>query len=190
VQDVAITTLPWISRDGEVHANLGLADKIMNRLEVTEEHDVFDSEHGIKVIVPYIIKYFPGCKIVPIVQKDHKYIKSKLDLLVSVINEVIQNKEDCVVIISSDFSHYFDLDTTYKKDAVSEYYLKNQWDKELSLPECDNRNGLYILNRLGETNANYRNMHILKYSNSYEITGRNPENVTSYFFTYYYGNKK
>lgn len=88
--------------------SLELADKdFIKRITSTgvavNQSSGFKYEHGIGVHLPFVKKYFPEAKIVPIILKN-KTPEEKLKKLVDLIsNEDLQNT---LVIASIDFSHY------------------------------------------------------------------------------------
>lgn len=185
-QEIAISTKNWVSENGEISADSALAEKILSAYRLQEEDSIFRHEHGIRVLVPYIIKYFPESKIVPIVQKDHHFRKQYLENLTEIIQRAINSGEEYFVLVSADFSHYEGITGTAENDAISEYYLNNQWLENPQPPVCDNTAGIYILNRLHGYKNEKNEIHLFSYTNSWLIARKQADNITSYFFTFYF----
>ena len=86
------------------------------------EEKSFEGEHGIYNHLPYLKKYFPKAKLVPIILK-HQTPQNRLD---SLIKNLDQDLDDNTLIIASiDFTHYEDEDTALKNDNRSIAWLQN-----------------------------------------------------------------
>jgi poly-gamma-glutamate synthesis protein (capsule biosynthesis protein) len=69
---------------------------------VAEEPVTFETEHGIKTILPDIAQYAPGSLILPLIIKEDASKES----ISTLINALYENCSSCVVVASVDFSHY------------------------------------------------------------------------------------
>ena len=69
----------------------------------TSTSTLFSREHGVQILLPYIAKYFPKAKVLPIALR----IESKKDQLASLIDtlEPLVTRET-LIVQSTDFSHY------------------------------------------------------------------------------------
>lgn len=76
--------------------------ELVKQLGATDNEATFDSEHGVKTILPDIARTFPGQAILPVIVKSEDY-QDKLELLLSKLHTACQ---DCLLIASADFSHY------------------------------------------------------------------------------------
>ncbi|GBU27867.1 hypothetical protein R84B8_01410 [Treponema sp. R8-4-B8] len=93
-----------------------------------------------------------------------------------------KGKRENFLLISTDFSHHGNLELTEKRDSYSLRYLKNPSDNSWFTVGCDNRPGIFVLDRLGESNLE---SFILYHTNSWEISNEWEHDVTSYFFAYF-----
>jgi AmmeMemoRadiSam system protein B len=135
--------------------------------------------------MPYIKKYFPDAKVVVIAYESEGPvnipISSRLaQALESEFDE--KGKKENFLLISTDFSHHTDLEETGRRDRYSEEYLRSPANASWYTAVCDNRPGMYVIDRLGKNNlASF----ILYHTNSWIISNQWEDDVTSYFFVYY-----
>lgn len=152
----------------------------------TEDHDAFYYEHGIGTLTPYIKKYFPDSTIVPILQREKPLQLERLEELGDVITKLIQkDTRRYFLLISTDFSHHFDLPRTLDNDKRSDYFLRNPYKENIIYAANDNIGGLYSLATLIE-NIGWEKTSILYNTNSLEISGEGADDITSYFFSFFY----
>lgn len=152
----------------------------------TEDHDAFYYEHGIGTLTPYIKKYFPSSKIVPILQREKPLMLGKLEKLGEVITDLITKEPDkYFFLISTDFSHHFNLEQTLRNDERSRHFLLNPTRSNIVNAANDNIGGLYsmatMLDQLG-----WERTSILYNTNSLYISGEGTGDITSYFFSFIY----
>ncbi len=76
--------------------------KLVSSYGAEETNSTFEAEHGIKALLPDIAKYYPNSNILPLVIKQTSSQK-ELNNLLSALNK---NCQDCLMIVSADFSHY------------------------------------------------------------------------------------
>ncbi len=76
---------------------------------------VFEREHSIEVELPFLQKTFTSLHIVPILMGDPDPQVCK-DLAVA-LDKLIGNRDDVLVLVSSDMSHYYTYDVANQMDA-------------------------------------------------------------------------
>ena len=78
---------------------------------------VFEREHSVEVELPFLQKTFKGLRIVPILmgEPDAKVCR---DLAVA-LDKLIGRRDDVLVLISSDMSHYYTYDVANSMDALT-----------------------------------------------------------------------
>lgn len=76
---------------------------------------VFEREHSIEVELPFLQKTFEGIRIVPILMGDPDPQVCK-DLAVA-LDKLIGQRDDVLILISSDMSHYYTYDVANQMDA-------------------------------------------------------------------------
>ncbi|MDR0464902.1 MAG: AmmeMemoRadiSam system protein B [Treponema sp.] len=158
--------------------------EIAGLLEVSLDPNVFFMEHGISALMPYIKKYFPDAEVIAIAVNAESEVNTRTGgKLADVLEKEFdkKGKNENFLLISSDFSHKGGIEETSLNDYKSIHYLKNINDALWNTVICDNRMGIYILDRLGKRNSE---SVILYHTNSYNISGYD-EDITSYFFVYF-----
>lgn len=83
---------------------------------------VFEREHAIEVELPFLQKTFEGVKIVPILMgnPDPQVCRD----LAAALDKLIGPREDVLILISSDMSHYFTYDVANQMDALTLQAIK------------------------------------------------------------------
>lgn len=100
---------------GAVHATTNTIDVLERSPLVTDDPGLFENEHGIYAVLPYLKSEFPNVEVTPLAMRqtpDWESDKSTIaDLLASVVDD------QTVLIVSSDFSHYLTLAQAESEDA-------------------------------------------------------------------------
>lgn len=91
------------------------------KIGVQENQPTFETEHGIKALLPDIAKYYPDNPILPLVIKQDAQ-QSELTNLLTALNKECQ---DCLLITSADFSHYQPYLLSKLHDGLTIRGLKN-----------------------------------------------------------------
>jgi len=115
------------TRFGEVNVDSDLVESVLN-LGGEIGAATFESEHGVKTILPDLARHFPESEIVPIT------VKHDIDLegLDDFIEDLSEGCEDCVLIASVDLSHYQPNAISELHDKLSVRSLVNQ-DPDLAI---------------------------------------------------------
>ena len=79
--------------------------------------NVFEREHAIEVELPFLQKTFDHLRIVPILMgnPDPKVCRD----LAEALNKLIGDRNDVLILISSDMSHYYTYDVANRMDALT-----------------------------------------------------------------------
>jgi len=178
----SLTGGSWDSGFGFVESDRKKVMEMAESLDTELDPNVFISEHGISALMPYIKKYFPQAEVAAIVVSAESGVNTRTagrlaDLLENEFDE--EKKKENFLIISSDFSHKRGIEETALNDYQSMLYLENTDSAFRNLVICDNRSGIYILDRLGKNNIK---SFILYHTNSWEISNNGMDDITSYFF--------
>lgn len=94
-------TTNFTTAENAITVDNELASIAMNN-GVTNEPVTFETEHGIKTILPDIATYAPGALVLPLIIKED----APKQTITKLINELFKNCPDCLVVASVDFSHY------------------------------------------------------------------------------------
>jgi len=184
LQHYSLTEGFWKTSFGVVESDVYIVREMKDQLNIDLDDRVFGIEHGVYTIIPYIKKYFPDSKVVVIVTSGDSEVNT---LTAGYLADVLENyfddegKIENFLIISSDFSHNGNLIETNINDELSKKYLLNSADVSWNTVICDNRAGIFVLDRLGKKKMKSR---IIFHTNSMEISGYD-QDITSYFFTFF-----
>lgn len=140
----------------------------------------FRSEHGVTTLVPFIRNYFPRATIIPIILRQNNNLEFFNDLGQKMAKKF--NKDKTLVIISNDFCHYITKDKAEENDKISLKVLENKKVDEINLVNNDCHECLAFLFGYLSKNNEFK---LVNNSNSFEISGEDPEYVTSYINGYY-----
>jgi len=185
----SLTDGSWISGFGIVDSDKKSVRKLEKSLNVGLDKKVFDVEHGASTLMPYIKKYFPKALVVVIAYEGEPPVNvPKSAMLADVLESFFdkKGKRKNFLLISTDFSHHGNLELTEKRDNNSLPFIKDPSANSWFTVGCDNRPGIFVLDRLGKNNLE---SFILYHTNSFEISNEWEHDVTSYFFVYF-GDKK
>ncbi len=137
------------------------------------EPSVFEREHAVEVELPFLQKTFKDFQIVPILmgRPQHKVCEN----LASALNDIIGNREDVLIVVSSDMSHYHDDAFARTMDqgtlaAIENLKAEEFWQKNLS-GEMEMCGFTGMMTALLYAKHKGLKAAILKYANSGDATG-------------------
>lgn len=84
---------------------------------LVEDSNLFIEEHGVYTIVPFIKHYIPDSEVVPIAISQRGRGSEEMRAEIITILAQLLSREDVVLVISSDFSHYLPLAQSNKMDV-------------------------------------------------------------------------
>ena len=185
-QTWSLANCTWQTKKSFVKTNINTEKKIAKKLEVPFDPQVFPYEHGINTLIPYIAKYFPGAKICTIAVHGEPPLNQKeaqklTDSLQPYFSE--KGKTENFLLISTDFAHHGDLSKTNFKDTHSRKFFLAPSQDSWIFCGCDNRPGIYVLAKFLTPSSKSA---IMYHTNSYELSGQDEFDITSYFFTFFY----
>ncbi|MGB2782536.1 MAG: AmmeMemoRadiSam system protein B [Atribacterota bacterium] len=188
--DNAFITLDWESvsekedfDDIEIDSLLGKKLAGENKIELNSSAIVYD--HGITNLIPYIKKYFPESKFLPILIPID-ITKEQIKHLVKTINTV--TPAQTIIIASVDFSHYLPSQAADFHDAKSIRVLLNFEEENFKNIEVDCWQALYAA-RLFAKLRQKEVSRIIAHKNSVDFLNLELEETTSYF-SVVFGEKK
>lgn len=140
------------------------------------ESKPFVREHGVYNITPYVKKFFPHAKIIPVIIKDSAPEKFT-SLLAADLSYL---PTDTLFVGSFDFSHNADLKTTKARDIKSLAVLESGNWENLSDVSVDSIGGLRLFLQVAK-NRNLGKFVLTQNTNSALLSGRTAQpDVTSY----------
>jgi len=176
------SSLNWTTPFGELKTDNALIKSLANnKIEINDS--AMGLEHGIYVEMPFIKKFFPNAKIVPLVLRNNL----SPDEFVA-FGKQIKNigGENSILIASSDFSHNATAEQAKENDKKSIEALNDLDENTLKNVTNDCKNCLAVLS--GFINEQKDNFYLIDNENSFDISGQDEGSVTSYVFGYFFKN--
>lgn len=172
---------PWRTPFGDMHPNLQVIHILSQNKEVYSDSNLFRSEHGIYTLVPFAKYVFPDATLVPLVlrqKNDYSYYYNLGEHLSKMVDV-----NHTLVVISSDFTHYTSIEEAKENDQKSIQLLpnKNIEDVVAITNDCTQCTA-FLFGYLKNTDTTFKRIFNI---NSYDISGKDPENVTSYIGAYF-----
>ena len=176
----------WETKNGLVYTDETIESEIARKLGVEYDSQVFPGEHGVNALIPFVSRYFPKAKVCVIAVHGEPPLNQKnaqklADALAPYFTE--QGRRKNFLLISTDFAHHGDLAGTEFKDERSRQFFNNPTDSTWIFCGCDNRPGVYAISRFLTTETKNA---VLYHTNSFELSGQDGNDITSYFFSLFY----
>jgi MEMO1 family protein len=169
----------WQTPYGSLEENKGLVKKLINDFLMNADEKIFENEHSIGAMAPYIKYYFPEAKLVPIILTSNSNI-SDAEKISRWLTENLNN--DALVVLSSDFSHYLEKSDAEKKDLLTKELIEKRSISKIAQLGNDNVDcpiGLAMILMYAEK-KNLKT-EITGHLNSYDLTPEKPAETTSYY---------
>ena len=186
----AFITLDWESGSKKEEFDNIKIDSLLGKRLADENKMVLNSsaiiyDHGITNLIPYIKKYFPGTRFLPILIPID-ITKEQMEHLVKTIDK--ETPAQTIIIASVDFSHYLPPRAAGFHDKKSIRVLLNFEEDNFDNIEVDCWQALYAA-RLFAKLRNKTAFHIIAHKNSVDFSKLYSEITTSYF-SVTFGEKK
>lgn len=165
----------WKTPLGEIAVDTDMANKIISsnpRFRFKKE--LFDDENSVEMQIPFIQMALRGVKIVPIAFGNQNY--SDAQALAQVIADLVKDRSDCLIVASTDLSHYHsykDANSIDKHtiDTLDKLKAKEFYD-EARMGVCELCGLMPVTTSLLAAQIlGYGKIKTLKYANSGDITG-------------------
>lgn len=168
---------------GSIPVDQVFSKELLNKTPfIVDKPEYFEKEHALEVQLPFIQRTFPQARLVPMVLGTPDFKVSE-NIALS-LHEIIGNRNDVLVIVSTDFSHYLPYDVNNAKDAktlqaIQELNLQGFWDGNVSgqMEMCG-----FVPATIGIMLAKLRGLtdvRVLKHANSGDSAG-DRERVVGY----------
>lgn len=166
--------------DGQKVPIMTLTEPLAKSSGLVINNAVFEGEHGVRIHLPFIKKYFPDAAVLPILLT-RNIPRKNLDQLTVSLKPLID--ENTLLLVSTDFSHHLSYEEAEKKDAETLSLLQeDNSEKILTLNDdyMDCPSCIYVLLKLLENNS--LDKEVLFHGNSAEyIEVSDGQPTTSYF---------
>jgi len=156
------------------------------------DEKAFEQEHSLEVEIPFLQKTFDNFKIVPIVMGQTSF--SLLDDFATALHSVIADRDDVLIVVSTDLSHYHDDKTATAMDHRTIETIAS-FNAEKLYKECQ-RGTMEACGCVPTTAAILYAKHkgineskVLGYAHSGQVSG-DLERVVGYSSIVFFGKKK
>lgn len=183
-RDYSVADGRWECAAGSyVYTNREMSAQVCAALGVGYDNQVFPDEHGVSTLMPYIRRYFPDADVVavaidgePPVHMD--YCGRLYKAIAPFFDEA--GKDENFLLVSTDFSHHGTPEQTAYKDGISQTFFDSPSRENFIAAVCDNRPSVYVMASLFGPDVR---TCILFHTNSFQISGMDADDITSYFFS-------
>jgi len=163
---------------GELEINKQINENIINKFEFLGFSDTVHKEHSTETQFPFIKYYKSDAKVVELIYSKIEYKKLSL-----VIEELLKDNNN-FIIISTDLSHFYNLDEANKKDKICLDAI-NKKDIKLIDSGCEACGKLGVKAMLDVANNLNFNVKFLDYRTSGDVTKDNSSVVGYTSFAFY-----
>lgn len=174
-----LSSKTWNLSNGSIKPNLSMITKARTA-GVQYEPGSFDNEHGIKLILPDIKRYFPKAQVIPIIFKRATTLAELTRL-----NKALQSCHNCLLLASVDFSHYQPTQLANLHDDLTIRALDNNDTTTLmGAAETDSPPALGFVS-LWVKARNTLRFNLFGHTNSGSILNQPNAETTSHLFGWY-----
>lgn len=175
---------------GTVETDEGKFTTLSTQANITVESDLFENEHGIGAVLPYIRHYLPSVKVVPIVVSQHFKWATQQNDIANALRSIMDDRT--LLVVSSDFSHYLSLAEADEHDEeTAKALFSKDLDAVVKLNNPDNSDCprcLWALATLADE-GDFYNPSVVLHTNSARILGdASIPQTTSHFSMVWYAN--
>ena len=182
LSSIHTSTQSWGTSFGVLDADVELAEKLISDLNASQNAALFEEEHSISSLVPYIKYYLPKAKIVPVLLHGN-YTEENSRKLGKLLASALPARSNSVIIASVDFSHYLDVNTANKMDEITLKAIKSNDIQSISRMGNDNLDSpasiITLLSAMKEKDTT--SIEVTGHGNSSDITRSGADYTTSYY---------
>ncbi|HPM42337.1 MAG TPA: AmmeMemoRadiSam system protein B [Candidatus Omnitrophota bacterium] len=168
---------------GDISVDEDMASKILAESpRISSRSEAFKDENSVETQLPFIQYVFKGAKVVPIAFGGMEYQDAVI--LADALTKVLKGRDDCIIVASTDLSHYH----SYSEAKIIDNHLVNVLSSmdaknlfyEARLGVCELCGVMPVTSTmLAAKNLGFDKIKILKYANSGDTSGRK-DNVVGY----------
>ncbi|NQT00086.1 MAG: AmmeMemoRadiSam system protein B, partial [Candidatus Omnitrophica bacterium] len=180
----------WQTPLGNVPVDTELAEAlIQNHPKISFNQPAFAKEHSVEVELPFLQIVLDEFQIVPIVMGEFSY--ENCEILSQALLEIIDDREDVLVVASTDMSHYHSYAQANQIDSLTieelkQFKVKSLYER-LVTGESELCGSAAVITTLLYTQARGASeLKILKYANSGDVSA-DKQRVVGYLSAAIYG---
>lgn len=141
---------------------------------ISADIKAFNKEHSVETQLPFLQKTLQDFKIVPIVVGQCEY--QTLNQLADNLSKAIGNRNDVLIVASTDLTHSYDFEETRKVDKLTLKHLQEMDPEDiyrkLSSEEIQMCGGLPVVSAIiTAKKSGYDKIKLLSHTDSAEVTG-------------------
>lgn len=178
-----ITSLSdWETPFGRTKSEKNIALKLADNGAAKIDEDVFKTEHSVSALVPFISKFLPKTKILPIIfpyYTDTAILDNLLDDLTPLL------PDDAVIVSSIDFSHYQNQPVAEFHDEVNRAVIRNFEYNRIQKMEIDSPASAYLILKLMEKFGTQKIGFEMSDNSANLMNNLAAEEITSYFSPFF-----
>lgn len=178
--------LDWSTPFGILKTDSEAVNKVVSGMNASLSNDLFEKEHSISSLVPYIKYYMPDVKIVPVLLHGN-YTADNAQKLGKLLSTELTASKKTVLIASVDFSHYLDAATARQMDEKTLKAIRSFDFQGLSHMGNDNVDSppsiITLLSAMKEAGASAP--EVTAHGNSSDISGESYNYTTSYYTMFF-----
>lgn len=166
-------------KEGCLHINKEFVDELIKSDNITIDNDVFETEHSIGGVIPFISAFNTNIEIVPLVVRSDLSLE-EIDEIAGLLSEYSDNS---IFIASVDFSHYLTINKALDNDNETIKLIKEKNYKSLMNLDngyLDSPEALILLMKTMDYTEN-SNMTILGHGTSRDYLPEATKDITTYY---------
>ena len=179
-EDISFITVDWESdykEFGHISLDTGLLKELTIKHNIRKNYSAVLSEFGITNLLPFIKKYLPKAKVVPLLIPED-ISREQLDYLVYSIHKM--SSPNTIMIASVDFSHYLPPEAAAFHDTKSIRVLLNFEEEKFENIEVDSWQSLYAARLFAKLREGEKPT-VIAHKNSVDFLPYDMNSTTSYF---------
>jgi len=174
---------------GKVYSDRQTVRTLSESQLTTIAPEIFKKEHGVHAVLPYIAHYFPDTPVTAVVLSQKNW-KSYSGALLENIKSVLKN--DTILMVSSDFSHYLSLTKSNEADerTAETLFSKNlEGVAQLKNPDqTDCAQCLWVLGSIAAERGFYNPSTVAHTNSAILLNNKSVQETTSHFAMVWYQN--
>lgn len=180
-QSIYSATSTWLGPDYSLKTDKDLISNLQAADIIMVKNEIFKQEHGIGNPACFITYYFPNAKLIPLIINSRMTAEKSKELAKKIIDYL---PKDVLIVASLDFVHELPDEIAKIKDSATIDILNKFKQNRINEVEVDSRPALnFFLDLMQFSGA--KKFHLIKNTNSFEISNINKESVVSYITAYY-----
>jgi MEMO1 family protein len=169
----------WATPFGNVSTDDELVSDLAASTACQDGIEVFNHEHSVGAIMPFIKYYLPDASVVPVSLSSYTDME-KIEGLVDWIK--INQSENSLIIVSVDFSHYLDINEADANDEITKDLINDKdLDRILLLNNDYVDSPASLVSVLLYAKDRILKIEFIDHTNSFDFAIEKPSETTSHF---------